>query len=99
VSDINNLSPTDIASMDILKDASAAAIYGSRAANGVVIITTKTGRKGENVIDFSTYYGFQNVLNKQDVLNASQWATVSNAAHDNASLARLDIANNPASLG
>lgn len=99
VSDINNLSPTDIASMDILKDASAAAIYGSRAANGVVIITTKTGKKGENVIDFSTYYGFQNVLNKQDVLNASQWATVSNAAHDNASLARLDIANNPASLG
>ena len=99
VSDINNLSPTDIASMDILKDASAAAIYGSRAANGVVIITTKTGRDGENVIDFSTYYGFQNVLNKQDVLNASQWATVSNAAHDNASLARLDIANNPESLG
>src|SRR5690606_5978465 len=99
VSDINNLSPTDIASMDILKDASAAAIYGSRAANGVVIITTKTGRDGENVIDFSTYYGFQNVLNTQDVLNASQWATVSNAAHDNASLARLAIANNPASLG
>lgn len=99
VSDINNLSPTDIASMDILKDASAAAIYGSRAANGVVIITTKTGRSGESVIDFSTYYGFQNVLNTQDVLNASQWATVSNAAHDNASLARLDLANNPASLG
>jgi len=99
VDNINNLNPTDISSMDILKDASAAAIYGSRAANGVVIITTKTGRSGENVIDFSTYYGFQNIINKADVLNASEWANVSNAAHDNAGLARLDIANNPESLG
>ncbi|WP_335965737.1 TonB-dependent receptor [Galbibacter sp. PAP.153] len=99
VDNINNLNPTDISSMDILKDASAAAIYGSRAANGVVIITTKSGRSGENVIDFSTYYGFQNIINKQEVLNASEWATVSNAAHDNAGLARLDLANNPESLG
>ncbi|WP_417444509.1 SusC/RagA family TonB-linked outer membrane protein [Joostella sp.] len=99
VGDINNLNPTDISSMDILKDASAAAIYGSRAANGVVIITTKSGRGGENVIDFSTYYGFQNIVKELDVLNASQWATVSNLAHDNAGLARLDIADNPSSLG
>ncbi|MCX2679485.1 TonB-dependent receptor [Galbibacter sp. EGI 63066] len=99
VNDINNLNPTDISSMDILKDASAAAIYGSRAANGVVIITTKTGRSGENVIDFSTYYGFQTITNRMDVLNASEWATVSNAAHDNAGLPRLELAENPESLG
>ncbi|RAV28439.1 SusC/RagA family TonB-linked outer membrane protein [Sinomicrobium soli] len=99
VSDINNLNPMDIASMDILKDASAAAIYGSRAANGVVIITTKTGRKDENTIDFSTYYGFQTITDKLDVLNAAEWAGVSNAAHDNAGLGRLDIASDPGSLG
>ncbi|UGU15912.1 TonB-dependent receptor [Sinomicrobium kalidii] len=99
VDNINNLNPTDIASMDILKDASAAAIYGSRAANGVVIITTKSGRKGENRIDFSTYYGFQTIVDKLDVLNASEWAGVSNAAHDNAGLDRLDIASDPGSLG
>lgn len=99
VDNINNLNPTDIASIDILKDASAAAIYGSRAANGVVIITTKSGRKGENTIDFSTYYGFQTIVDKLDVLNAAEWAAVSNAAHDNAGLARLNIASNPESLG
>lgn len=99
VDNINNLNPTDIASMDVLKDASAAAIYGSRAANGVVLITTKSGRKGEMKIDFSTYYGFQNIINELDVLNASQWAQVSNAAHDNAGLARLELASNPESLG
>ena len=99
VDNINNLAPNDIASMDILKDASAAAIYGSRAANGVVLITTKSGKKGENRIDISAYYGVQKIANKLDVLNASEWATVSNAAHDNAGLGRLDIAANPIGLG
>lgn len=99
VDDINNLTPTDIASMDILKDASAAAIYGSRAANGVVLITTKTGRSGENKIDFNAYYGVQKITTTLDVLNASEWATVSNAAHNNAGLSPLDIAQNPSSLG
>ncbi|MFD2571291.1 TonB-dependent receptor [Spirosoma soli] len=99
VDNINNLNPTDIASMDILKDASAAAIYGSRAANGVVLVTTKSGRKGENRVEFNAYYGVQNVARKLDVLNAQEWATVNNAAHDAAGLARLDIAKNPESLG
>jgi TonB-linked SusC/RagA family outer membrane protein len=99
VDDINNLQPTDIASFNVLKDASAAAIYGSRAANGVVIITTKGGKKGESRIDVNAYYGVQTIAKKIDVLNASQWATVSNAAHDNAGLPRLDIAKNPESLG
>ncbi|TDN39955.1 TonB-dependent receptor [Hymenobacter sp. UV11] len=99
VDNINNLQPTDIASFDVLKDASAAAIYGSRAANGVILITTKGGKKGENRLDFNAYYGVQQQAKKIDVLNASQWATVSNAAHDNAGLPRLDIAKNPETLG
>ena len=99
VSDINNLAPNNIASMDILKDASAAAIYGSRAANGVVLITTKTGQKGENKIDISAYYGFQKLAKRIDVLNASEWAIVSNQAHENAGYEGLEIAANPSSLG
>lgn len=99
VDNINNLAPNDIASMDILKDASAAAIYGSRAANGVVLITTKTGRRGENKIDISAYYGVQEIANKIDVLNASEWATVSNRAHENAGFEGLEIAANPSALG
>lgn len=98
VETINNIAPNDIASMDVLKDASAAAIYGSRAANGVVIVTTKSGSKGENRIDLNAYYGFQRLANKLDVLNAAEWASVNNAAHDNAGLARLAIAENYQSL-
>ena len=99
VNNINNIAPTSIASMNILKDASAAAIYGSRAANGVVLITTKSGQRGENILQLSTYYGVQTVARKLDVLNAAEWATVSNAAHDNAGLDRLAIAENPSALG
>lgn len=99
VDNINNLAPSDIESLDILKDASAAAIYGSRAANGVVLVTTKSGQSGENRIEVSAYYGVQKIVDKLDVLNASEWAGVSNAAHDNAGLARLETAANPQSMG
>lgn len=98
VDNINNIAPNDIASMDILKDASAAAIYGSRAANGVVLVTTKGGTAGSNNISLVANYGLQNLAKRLDVLNAAEWAQVSNAAHDNAGLARLDIANNYAQL-
>lgn len=99
VDNINNLPPTDIASMEVLKDASAAAIYGSRAANGVVLITTKSGEEGETRIQFDTYAGVQKIGNRIELLNASEWARVSNAAHDAAELDRLEIAQNPESLG
>ena len=99
VSDINNLSSTDIESIDVLKDASAAAIYGSRAANGVVIVTTKSGRAGKTVVQLNTNIGVQKLAKKLDVLNAREWATVSNKAHDEAGLARLTIADNPEALG
>ena len=71
--DITNISPSDIESMQVLKDASSAAIYGSRAANGVVIITTKSGVKGKTQIDFSTYVGFSNVSKQIETLNTSDY--------------------------
>ena len=99
VANINNLSQVDIQSIDILRDASAAAIYGTRAANGVVLVTTKSGKSGKPVVQLSANYGVQTIANKVDVLDAQQWATVSNAAHDAAGLPRLDIAQNPETLG
>ncbi|MBO4454345.1 MAG: TonB-dependent receptor [Paludibacteraceae bacterium] len=73
-SDIKWLSPTDIKSMEILKDASAAAIYGSRGANGVILITTKSGGEGKINISFDAYWGFQNRWKKMDVLGAKDFA-------------------------
>lgn len=64
----------DIESMEILKDASATAIYGSRGANGVVIVTTKKGRSGKMVVEYNTNYAIQNTTNKLDLLNADQFA-------------------------
>lgn len=69
-----SLNPNDIASIDILKDASAQAIYGSRAANGVVLINTKHGKAGEGKISYDTYIGFQNVPKKLPMMNLSQYA-------------------------
>ena len=74
VGDIKWLSPTDIKSMEILKDASAAAIYGSRGANGVILITTKSGGEGKINISFDAYWGFQNRWKKMDVLTSKDFA-------------------------
>lgn len=73
-----NLNPNDIESIDILKDASATAIYGSRGANGVVIITTKRGKEGRMNIDFEGSFGVQKVRKKLDLLNAKELATLIN---------------------
>lgn len=67
------ISPTDIESMQVLKDAAATAIYGSRASNGVVLITTKKGNTGKTKITFSSNVGTQRLANKQDVVNAEQY--------------------------
>ena len=75
---LSTINPNDIESIEVLKDASATAIYGSRGANGVVIITTKKGTKGQDIISFQTYYGTQRVSKKLDLLNASQWASLRN---------------------
>lgn len=73
--DINYLSPNDIASTEILKDASSTAIYGSRGANGVIIVTTKGGKKSERVnVEFNAYVGIQNRWNKLDLMGAQEQA-------------------------
>jgi len=76
VSGIESLSPDEIESITILKDASAASLYGSRAANGVILVTTKSGVAGVTNIEFSTYYGIESVSDrgKPDVMNAKEFA-------------------------
>ena len=71
--DISFLNPTDIQSMTVLKDAAAAAIYGSRASGGVIVITTKSGRKGKSNLDINYYNGIQKVANLPKMLNATQY--------------------------
>ncbi len=73
-----SLNPGDIESINILKDASATAIYGSRGANGVVIITTKRGKSGKSRINFESYYGIQTVARTYDVLNAQEFVSFAN---------------------
>ncbi len=75
---IDFLNPSDIATMDILKDASATAIYGARGANGVVIITTKQGKSGQSRINLDSYYGFQSTAKRFDLMNGEQYAEVAN---------------------
>jgi iron complex outermembrane receptor protein len=73
---LNFINPNDIASMEILKDASATAIYGSRGANGVILITTKRGKSGAPQLDASASVGVSNVLKKLEVLNADEYRKV-----------------------
>lgn len=88
--DISTLNPADIESIDILKDAASAAIYGAQAANGVVLITTKSGKEGKAVVSLDAYYGIQNVARKANMLNAEQYMAImdeqalnsGNAAYD-----------------
>lgn len=72
------LNPNDIASVDILKDASAQAIYGSQAANGVILITTKKGKKGEGKISYDYYFGQSRIAKKLDMMNLQQFAMYQN---------------------
>ena len=84
VNPISGLSPSDIESIEVLKDAAAGAIYGARAANGVVLITTKHGRTGQNATSFGSYYGIQEVRRTLPILNAPQFAQMVNTAYTNA---------------
>jgi len=83
---IDNLNPSDIESIDVLKDAASAAIYGARAANGVVLVTTKQGKKGKASIQYDGYTGIQNIYKKVNPLNASQYALIMNEAATNSNL-------------
>ncbi|MBC7897895.1 MAG: TonB-dependent receptor [Cytophagaceae bacterium] len=80
---VSSLSPDEIASIDVLKDASASAIYGSRGSNGVVLITTKRGQANRPQITFSGYYGTQKVSKKVNLLNASEYVAYFNEAAKN----------------
>ncbi|WP_308990795.1 TonB-dependent receptor [Mariniflexile litorale] len=70
---LNAINPNDIETMDVLKDASTAAIYGSRASNGVVLITTKKGKSGKTKVTFDSYLSFQNVPKTLDLLDTNQF--------------------------
>lgn len=77
--DINSLNPNDIESIEILKDASATAIYGSQGANGVIMITTKQGKKGKPVISYTFNQSYQQLRKKLDVMNAGEFVNTINA--------------------
>lgn len=96
---LNQLNMDDVESLQVLKDASATAIYGSRGANGVVIVTTKRGTAGQSQVNFNYSYGVQQATNMIDVLNASQFAALHNDILSNAGLMKNPANANPESLG
>ena len=92
---LQTLNPADIETMQVLKDGAAAAIYGSRAANGVVLITTKNGQKGKVKVDANFSFSVQKLAHTPNFLNASQWRQFANMVSDNSGLARADENVNP----
>ena len=74
VESISDIPPTDIEDITVLKDASSTAIYGSRGANGVIIVTTKSGKEGKMSVSYNAYYSWKKVANKLDVLSARDYA-------------------------
>ncbi|MCX6239645.1 MAG: TonB-dependent receptor [Bacteroidia bacterium] len=85
--DINSLNPSDIESVDVLKDAASAAIYGARAANGVILVTTKRGKAGKMQITYDGYYGIQNPYKEPPLLNAKEYMNILNEINFNEGLA------------
>jgi TonB-linked SusC/RagA family outer membrane protein len=83
-SPLNTMNPADIESIEILKDADATAIYGSRGANGVILITTKKGRAGKTKVDINLYSGIGNLTRYMDLLNSEQYLEMRNEAFANA---------------
>lgn len=91
VGNIDYLSPSDIESIDVLKDAASAAIYGSRAANGVVLVTTVKGKKGRPArISYDSYFGIQNIYKNLDPLNAQEYMYIMDEGQLNDGLAPID---------
>lgn len=97
ISPLSSINPSDIESIEILKDASATAMYGARGANGVVLITTKRGRTGKGKVTLETYQGLQTVANKLKLLNAAQYADFVNEGRLNANQTPVYV--NPPNLG
>jgi len=91
--DINDLNPADIQSIDVLKDAASAAIYGARAANGVILITTKQGRIGKATVTLDAYFGLQNPYKMPDILGPQDYAMLQNEGRTNDGLDPYDFAS------
>ncbi|GAA4469724.1 TonB-dependent receptor [Nibrella saemangeumensis] len=92
INPLSTINPNDIESIEILKDASATAIYGSRGANGVVLVTTKSGRDGRNTMSYNTYYGFSKIRKQIPMLNAGEFSAFVIESNENG---WLDRGNNP----
>lgn len=86
---LDYLNPNDIQSIEVLKDAASGAVYGARAANGVILVTTKTGKIGKTKITYDFSYGWQSAWRKRDVLNATEYAVMMNEGRVNAGMAPL----------
>jgi len=86
---LSTINPSDIESVEILKDASASAIYGTRATNGVILITTKRGQEGKANINLNYYYGIQQVRDRYELLDASEFGFYQNEANFNAGNGRI----------
>ena len=94
---LDYLNPSDIANIEVLKDAASGAVYGARAANGVVLVTTKSGREGRTHVTYDFNYGWQSIAKKRKVLNAQEYAMMMNEGNINAGLA--PVYDNPAQYG
>ncbi|OOQ59413.1 SusC/RagA family TonB-linked outer membrane protein [Mucilaginibacter pedocola] len=99
VSPLSLINPSDIESIDVLKDASSTAIYGSRGSNGVIIVTTKRGKNGNARIGYDSYYGFQQQGKFLPMMNLQQYAALQNALADNVQVARRSEFASPELLG
>ena len=88
---LDGINPNDIESIDVLKDAASAAIYGSRAANGVILVTTKQGKEGKVELTYNGAMGWSNVYKRPQLLNAQQYMTIMNEYSFNTSGAPLDF--------
>lgn len=94
---LDYLNPSDIQSIEVLKDAASGAVYGARAANGVILVTTKTGKLGKTKVTYDFSYGWQSAWKHRDVLNATEYALLINEGLVNAGMS--PIYNDPYSYG
>ncbi len=92
VGSLDGINPADIESIDVLKDAASAAIYGARAANGVILVTTKQGKAGKIEISYNGAIGWSNVYKRPQLLNAQQYMTIMDEYSFNTSGAKMDWA-------
>ncbi|GEO07286.1 SusC/RagA family TonB-linked outer membrane protein [Adhaeribacter aerolatus] len=99
VDGLSVINPNDIESIEVLKDAAAAAIYGARAANGVILITTKRGKEGQAKVSLDAYTGVQQLWKKPEFLNAQEFTTLANELYTNSGMTPNPEWANPASFG